>query len=90
MRERVLTDSEAGPRAATCGVGRQLAVIQRGHVPALAEVGAAPLAAAHLAHGRREEHLDALRSSSSSYSSWLDGGLSAGWRQGEDGEGEQS
>lgn len=57
------------------------AAVQRGHVSSLAVVDTSLLAAAHLADGRREHHLDPLHSSPCSSSSSSGGCLSISWRR---------
>ena len=60
-----LTESEAGAVGAVTPAGGSLAApagaaVERGHVTSLAVVDAALRAAAKLADGRREHHLDPL------------------------------
>lgn len=52
-----------------------VAAVQRGHVASLAVVDAPLLAAAHLADGRREHHLDPLHAAAASP------GLSVSWQR---------
>lgn len=82
-----LTDSEARSMGAVSPSSSSsssplTAAVQRGHVASLAVVDTSLRAAAHLADGRREHHLDPLHSVSSSSSSC--GCLSISWQRREE------